>query len=236
MKGIEYDIHFLLLMYEDLGWGEIMSCFDKKKHRTVGRAINRLVKNHDIEYGKIRGKGKWERYFVKEEKTKNNLLHEVVDWKDKNNWKKLRVPVTQRYLSRCISEEIQFYRKEELREWNKVKKRKVPMVSYVFYHVAVIIMCLRWISQLTWAIRSGMLGNSKTKLALAYRNKERYEEFLQTLVYNLNERDEKIMKTVAKAIYHQTMDSLDFQTITMGTPKGKFVFQFDKKTKFKTKL
>jgi len=236
MKGIEHDIYFLLLMYEDLGWGEIIGCFEKKKERSVGRAIERLVKNHDIEYGKIRGKGKWPRYFVKEEKTKNNLLYEFVDFKDKKNWKHIRRPVTQRWLSREISSSIQFYRKEELKEWKKVKKGKVPMYSYVHYHVAVIIICLRWISQLTWAITSGMLGNSKTKLDLAIRNKARHEEFLQTLVYNLNRRDEKIMKTVAKAVYNQTMDSLDFQTMTMGTQKGKYIFQFDKKKKFKTKL
>ena len=70
-----------------------------------------------------------------------------------------------------------------------------------------------------------MLGNSKTKLELAKRNKARYEEFLEKIVYNLTARDEKIMKTVAKAIYHEIMDSLDYKSLTLGKRKGKLVFQ-----------
>jgi len=120
-------------------------------------------------------------------------------------------------------------------EWKKIKKTK-SNIFYVHYHVALIIYCLRWISQLTWAIKSGMLGNSKTKLALADRNKQRYEEFLETIVHNLTKRDEKIMKTVTKAIYHEIMDSLDFESVAMGTQEGKFVLQLGYKTKFKTKL
>ena len=109
------------------------------------------------------------------------------------------------------------------------------MIHYVSYHVALIADCLRWIIQLTWAINSGMLGNSEIKLELARKNKARYEEFLEQIVYNLNEKDEKIMRLVTKSIYNELMDSLDYKSISMGKEKGKLVFQLGYKTKFYTK-
>jgi len=96
MRGIEHEIYLLIITHEDMRRGEILNYFPKKKHRTVGRAIKRLVENNDIGYDKIRGRSKWKRYFLKEENTKDNLLLESVDWKDKNNWKHVRVPVTQK--------------------------------------------------------------------------------------------------------------------------------------------
>ena len=227
MKGIDHQIYLLIITHEHMGWGEILSYFPKKEHRTVARAINRLVKNNQIGCDRIRGKGKWKRYFLQEEDTKNNLLVETYKIKKGH----VRVPLTQRQLSKDISWYIQHYRKEELKEWKEFKKGK-EIIFYVGYHIALIADCLRWILQLTWAINSGMLGNSEIKLELAKRNKERYEEFLKKLVRNLNEKDEKIMKLVTKAIYHEIMDSLDYKTIRMGKQKGKLVFQLGYKTKF----
>lgn len=233
MKGIDYQIYLLIIVHENMGWGEILTYFPKKEHRTVGRAINRLVKNNMIGYDRIRGKGKWKRYFLQEENTKNNLLIEIVKG-NKKKWKHVRVPVTQRELSKGISWQIDFYRKEQLREWKRTKKTK-EMIYYVGYHVALIADCLRWILQLTWAINSGMLGNSEIKLELAKRNKARYEEFLKKIVYNLNEKDEKIMNLVTKAIYHEIMDSLDYKSLSMGKQKGKLIFQLGYETDGKTK-
>ena len=124
MKGIDQQIHLLIITHEDIGWGEILRHFPKKEHRNVGRAIKRLVENKDIEHDKIRGKGKWKRYFVKEENTKNNLLLEAVNG-NKKKWKYVRVPITQRKLSKGISESMQLYRKEELKEWKKNQKNKI---------------------------------------------------------------------------------------------------------------
>jgi len=106
MKGIDHQIYMLIIVHEDMGWGEILNYFPKKEHRTVGRAIKRLVENNEIGYDKIRGKGKWKRYFVKEENTKNNLLFEAVNG-NKKKWKYVRVPITQRKLSKGISESMQ---------------------------------------------------------------------------------------------------------------------------------
>jgi len=235
MKGIDHEIYLLILTHEDMRRGEILNYFPKEKHRTVGRAINRLVENNDIGYDKIRGKGKWKRYFLKEEKTKDNLLLDAIEG-NKKKWKHIRVPVTQKNLSELITQEIQFYRKIEL---DMVKKTKDPksIHDYISYNIAIIIKCLKWISQLTWAIKSGMLGNSEIKLALAERNKARYEELLSKVVYNLTRRSEphyeRLMKAISKLIYNEIMDTMIFEESTIGTgKKGKWFFQFNKKSKY----
>ena len=223
-----------IVIYGNLSMSELCEIFrETYSPRTIMRYTKELVESGKIEHGRIAKKGKRKRYFVKEENTKDNLLLQTVDWKDKNNWKHVGTPITQRHLSQYITETTHFYRKEELKEWKNFKKTK-QMIYYVGYHTALIAECLRWISQLTWAIKSGMLGNSKTKLDLANRNKERYEEFLEKIVYNLNSRDEKIMKLVAKAMYHEIMNSLDYRSITMGKRKGKLIVELGKKTKSKT--
>jgi len=207
--------------------------------RTIMRYTKELVDSGKIEHGRILKKGKRKRYFVREENTKDNLLHRTIKYKSKKNWKAFRTPVTQRQLSANLSWEMNFYRKEEAKEWKRFRKSSQEtkeMIHYVSYHIALIVSCLRWISQLTWAIQSGMLGNSQTKIALAYRNKERYEEFLEKLVYNLNSRDSKIMRAVSLAVYHEIMDSLDIKSTRLGKEKGKLIFQISKKYETKTKL
>jgi len=237
MKEIDHQIHLLIITHEDMKRGEILNHFPKDKHRTVGRAIKRLVENNDIGYGKIRGRGKLKRYFLKEEKTKDNLLLEAADYKDSKHWKNIRVPVTQKNLSELISSESKFYRSAELKTWKKVKDSN-SLHSYISYNIAIIIHCLKWISQLTWAINSGMLGNSKTKLELAFRNRERYEELLSKVVYNLTAKDEGMMKAISKLIYNEIMDTMIFEESTIGGKKigkkgkGKWFYQFNKKSKY----
>lgn len=207
--------------------------------RNIMRYTKELVNSGKIEHGRIAKQGKRKRYFVREENTKDNLLQRTVQFKSKDDWKAFRTPVTQRQLSANISWEMQFYRKNEMEEWKRFTKssqKTKDMIYYVSYHIALIVSCLRWISQLTWAIKSGMLGNSQSKLDLAYRNKERYEEFLEKIVYNLNSRDSKLMKTVSTAIYYEIMDSLDIKSTTLGKEKGKLIFQISKEYKLKTKL
>jgi len=219
MKGIDHQIYLLVITHEDMGWGEILSYFPKEEHRTVGRAIKRLVVNNVIEYSRIRGKGKWKRYFLKEEKTKNNLLLQAVKG-NKKKWKHVRVPVTQKNLSKFISQEIQFYRKEESDDWKNVKDAE-SLHRYISYNIAIIIHCLKWISQLTWAMNSGMLGNSETKLAIANRNKERYEDLLSKVVYNLTAKDKGMMKAISKLIYNEIMDTMIFEESTIGGGKNR---------------
>jgi len=236
MKEIDHQIYLLIITHEDMRRGEILSYFPKKIHRTVGRAIKRLVENNDIGYGKIRGRKKWKRYFLKEENTKDNLLLEAVEG-NKKKWKHIRVPVTQKNLSELISSTSKFYRSEELKISKKVKDSN-SLHHYISYNIATIIQCLKWISQLTWAINSGMLGNSKTKLELAVRNRERYEELLSKVVYNLTKTDKALMKAISKLIYNEIMDTMIFEESTLGGKKtgrkgkGKWFYQFNKKSKY----
>ena len=239
-RDIEHEIHLLLIENEVMRKGEILNHFDEKNHRTVGRSLKKLVEKGDIDYGKVRGsKGKWRKYFLKEEKTKDNLLIEAVRG-NKKKWKHIRIPVTQRNLSQLITSESKFYRNEELKEWKNVVKTWTgeSLHGYISYNIAVIILCLKWISQLTWAINSGMLGNSKTKLALANRNKARYEELLSKVIYNLTMKDERMMKAISKLIYNEIMDTMIFEESTIGSKKigkkgkGKWFYQFNKKSKY----
>lgn len=200
MKEIKQKIRYLLLACEDMRWGEIMSHFDKKEHRNVGRAIKEL-KINDIGYGKIRGKGKWPRYFIKEENTKQDLTIRVFKIKRKKYKRIIPDPkITQRNLSSLITEHIQFYK----RELKKLKKE--PDFNYYTFHISVISDCLASITQLTLAINSGMLGGSINKLELAKRNKERYEKFLQTLIYNIKTKNEKVGNNIIKATYNIIAD------------------------------
>ncbi len=86
------------------------------------------------------------------------------------------------------------------------RKKTKPDSNYYTYHVAIISDCLEWITKLTLAINSGMLGNSPNKLALAHRNRERYEEFLQKLIFNIKKKDEKLGNAIIRAIYHELVN------------------------------
>jgi len=200
---------------------EIQVNFPTLSPRTIMRKVQNLQKNVYIDHNIIRGKGKHKRYFIREENTKNNLLFRAFKIKGKN-YKEIRLPITQRELSRIITESIQFYN-------NELKKGKFEtMQDYVFYHIAIISTCLQWMSQLTWAINSGMLGDSKNKLELAYRNRQRYEEFLKKVIYNLKKVDEKIMNAITKAMYHALIDNHISSELTMGYDKGKIQVRINK--------
>jgi len=200
---------------------EIQANFPIVSPRTIMRKVQNLHKNEFIDHDIIRGKGKHKRYFIKEENTKKNLLIRSFKIKGKN-YKEIRPPITQRDLSRIITQSIQFYK-------NELKKVKSETTQdYVFYHIANISTCLQWMSQLTWAIHSGMLGDSKNNLELAYRNRQRYEEFLQKVIYNLKKVDEETMKAVSKAMYHALIDNHIFSELTMGYDKGKIQVRINK--------
>lgn len=203
---------------------EIQEKFQTLSARTIMRKVQNLKENNFIDHDIIWGKGKHKRYFIKEENTKNNLLIRAFTNKGKK-YKEIRPPISQRELSRMITESIQFYKKE-------LKKGKFESIQdYVFYHIAIISHCLEWMSQLTWAIHSGMLGDSKSKLELAYRNRQRYEEFLQKVIYNLKKVDEKVMNAVTKAMYHALIDNHIFSELTMGYDKGKLQVRINKSPK-----
>jgi len=145
---------------------------------------------------------------------------------NKKKYKIIKAAISQKELSSIITSKIKFYKKEI------VKGNFKNMQSFIFYHLAVSTDCIRWMSQITWAIHSGMLGNSNSNINLAYRNRERYEEFLRLVIYNLNKVDPSAMKTVTQAIYHILVDNPVIDELTVGREKGKVFLQLNKGEKF----
>jgi len=227
MKGFDTRIYAEIASSESMSMKEILSLYPKKQHQTVMRRLKWLVEHGYVAHETIRGSGsKWKRYFVKEENTKNKLLIRAVEG-NKKNYKIVKAPITQRNLSQLITSNIKFYRKEiAMRNFK-------DMGAFIFYHLATSTHCLRWMSQITWAIHSGMLGDSQSNIALAERNRARYEEFLQLVIHNLKKADPKAMKTITQAIYHILVDNPVIDEFTVGSDKGKVYLQLNKGQKFK---
>ena len=188
-----------LVIEEDLSMSEIQELFPKYSGRTIIREVTELLKAGKIEHKRIVRKGKRLRYCVNEENTKQDLTMRAFD---EENYKKgimqeIHPAITQRELSSVISMDIKHYNQE----LKKLKDK--PDSEYYSWHIVSISGCLEWITRLTFAITSGMLGDSPNKLALAQRNKEREEEFLQKLIFNIKSRDEKLGNKVLRAIYDE---------------------------------
>ena len=188
-----------IALNHDLSTEEILQKFDEKKRRTIFRRIKHLKETNQIKQVRIRKKGKRLRWIIPEEKGDDIWVRGVPEDFDRKNPRMINITVTQRNLSQMISEEKRFYQKE----LKKSKKNKEPYGNFVFYHVAVASGCMTKILQLTWAINAGVFSESENKLNLAIRNRERYEEFLNQIIYNLKARDEEKFKSISSTIYNQ---------------------------------
>jgi len=199
MKQLGHEIYMRIVIEQDMSMSEIQKSFTKISNRTIIREVKGLLYTGQITHGRIHGKGKRKRYFVKEENTKQNLTIRSFKIKGKS-YKEIRPTITQRNLSSLTTETTQHY-KQELK-----KLKNEPDSNYYTYHIAMISGCLEWVTKLTMAINSGMLGNSPNKLTLAHRNRERYEEFLQKLIFNIKKKDEKLGNEIIRAIYHELVN------------------------------
>jgi len=226
MREKDTQIYAIIASSDSWARNEILAKFPEKQHQTIMRGVSRLMEEGLVKHEKIRGKGKRPRYFVTEENTKNKLLIRAIEG-NKKNYKIIKAPITQRNLSQLITQSTKFYRKEI------VMRNFKDMQDFIFYHLAKSTHCLRWISQITWAIHSGMLGDSQSNITLAYRNRARYEEFLQQIIYNLKEADPKAMKAITQAIYHILVDNPVIDELTVSSGKGKVFLQLNKGQKFK---
>ena len=211
MRHLEAQIYIEISIHEDLSMSEIIKKIQGEKKTqeetlkpsriTIIRAVKSMKNQGLLKHGKIPKKRKRFRYSIKEDNTKQDLTKR--EYKFINKKPKRIIPdpkITQRNLSSMITREKQFYKKE------LEKLKKEPDYKYYIFHGDMIFHCLDWMTRLTWAINSGMLGDSKNKLELAKRNKERYEELLQTLVYNIKTRDEKKGNNTIKALYEILLD------------------------------
>ena len=209
----------------DLSTEEILQKFEKKKRRTVQRRIKYLKENNEILQIKIRKKGKRLRWIIPEEIGKNIWVRATPKKFNRKKPRIVNMTVTQRYLSQMITAEKKFYKKQL-----KISKKE-PYDQFVFWHMAMASNCMELNLQLTWAINAGVFSDSKNKLTLAYRNRERYEDFLNQIIYNLRVRDEKKFKTISSTVYNLlTHSSLmekvfypnaDWQPRELAFPKAK---------------
>jgi len=183
----------------DVSASDILKEFHYISKRNIFRRLKNLRENGNLIHGRIRGKGKRPRYSIPEEKGTDIWVRAIPHDFDRKNPRIINAKVTQRNLSQMISEAKRFYQ-EELK---KSKKKKEPYDRFVLYHIAVASTCMTWILQLTWAINAGVFSKSNNKLNLAYRNRERYEEFLSQIIYNLKIRDEETFKSISSTIYNE---------------------------------
>jgi len=209
MKPLEAQIYIEISIHENMSMSEIIKKIQNDKIKEISkisrisiiRAVNNMKNQGFLNHDKIPKKGKRFRYSINEDSTKQDLTKRDYKFRNKK-WKRI-IPnpkITQRNLSSMITLEKQLYNKE------LKKLKKEPDYKYYIYHDEMIFNCLDWIIRLTLAINSGMLGDSKNKLELANRNKERYEEFLRTLVYNMKTRDEKTGIDTIKSLYEILLD------------------------------
>lgn len=243
MKESQDEIYaWMTPLTEGASMSDIQKEFPESKKKTIIRHVKDLVKNGYVKHDRIYGKGKRKRYFVNEENTKNLLLVKAAKVKgetqkeqllnlERKKYKEVKLPITQRNLSIAITEEINLYKQE------MANRNLKPWDDFIFYHIAQITHCLLWISQITWAINSGMLGDSKFNIALAYENRKRYEKFLiEKIIYNLKETHPEIMKALTQAIYHLLTDNQLIREVTIDTNTRKPYLMLNKGKKFKIKL
>jgi len=211
MRGLAYKIYMAIVIKEDMSMSEIQADFEKVSPRTIIRAVQELVQTGQIEHKKIHGKGKRPRYSIKEENTKQDLTMRCFDQElvKLKIYEPIRATITQRELSAMITEEIKFYRKE----FTRIKDNQDA--HYYLYHIALVGNCLEWNMKLTLAINSGMLGVSSNKLNIAQRNKERYEKFLQKLIFNIKKYDEELGNKILRAIYNKLEDTWLLEKINL---------------------
>jgi len=210
MKALGYQIYMAVILKEHMSMGEIQSECLASPSRSVIRAVNDLVESGILEHKRIPKQGKRKRYTIKEEKIKTDMTIRAFPEKamkkglsvDEILALQIRPKITQRNLSKLITKHFQFYRKDFAHQ-----KQFDENTHYYFWHIHQITDALEWITKLTLAINSGMLGDSPNKLDLARRNRERYEEYLQLMCTNIKAYSEKNGNNMINGIYDELVNT-----------------------------
>jgi len=89
----------------------------------------------------------------------------------------------------------------------KLKKMKEEWKeNFVWIQYYEMLKLVQFITNLEWALRTGMLGSGKGKRKLAERNIAKAERLLERMSNDLKEHDEKIWKQVVISIYNKLED------------------------------
>jgi hypothetical protein len=210
LEQIDGKIMLFLSTVDSAAMKEIQTYLKNDNPRTILRHVKDLYNNGTLDHKKVRGKGKHLRYSILEEDFKSDHPFEIVDTDkngkpkiDKNGkYKKIIVQVTQKNITDLISQKRKFY----YAEFKKLESDKKTQ-EFIDYHIALIFGLLEEITLLSLSINSGALGYSTSKQRLARENRYRYEEFLESLIKNLYERDEKRAPYIIGTIYRIVMDT-----------------------------
>jgi len=114
--------------------------------------------------------------------------------------------ITQSGLSILISGEKKIYQ-----TYSHKRKFLKNSEDRFYWHMVMISHCLNRINMLTWAINSELLGTSERKNELAHINLEKYNDFLQTIFFNLKDEYPDTINNISRNTYEliQTMSLLE---------------------------
>jgi len=85
----------------------------------------------------------------------------------------------------------------------KLKKMKEEWKeNFAWIQLYDMFQCVQWITNMEWALRTGMLGSGKGKRNIAERNLAKLEDLLEEMSKDLKEHDEQIWKQVLGSVFN----------------------------------
>jgi len=199
--------------------------------RQTIRIVQRLEEDALIKKRRIKGKRKQQGYTINE---KN--IETISDiWfnfpKSKHNKKAFRQYWGQYEIGSYLDLWTRRYRDSlviKSKDSKKLKKMKeVWKEQFVWNQYHDMLKCVQQITNIEWALRTGLLGSGIGKRNLAERNISKLEALLEEMSTDLKEHDKKIWKQVLVSVYNTLEDyrgtTIDHQfSPNQNLPKTKF--------------
>jgi len=193
---------------------QIQDFFAKKPYLISPRQTIRIIQGLEeegwIKKARIKGKRKQKGYTINE---KN--IETISDmWfnfpKSKHNKKASRDYWNQYQIGNFLDLWTRRYRDSLVikpRDSKKLKKMKeVWKEQFAWNQYHDMLKCVQEITNIEWALRTGLLGSGKGKRKLAERNITKLEAMLEEMSKDLKEYDKKIWKQVLISIYNTLED------------------------------
>jgi len=193
---------------------QIQDFFVKQPYPISPRQTIRIVQGLEdeelIKKRRIKGKRKQQGYTINEK----NLEAVSEMWfnfpKSKHNKKAFRDYWGQYEMGQFIDIWDERYRDSlVIKKGDSKKLKKLKEVwkeQFVWNQYHDMLKVVQHITNIEWALRTGMLGSAKGKINLAERNIAKLEKLLARMSKDLKEHDEKIWKQVLISIYNKLED------------------------------
>jgi len=193
---------------------QIQDFFAKKPYFISPRQTIRIVQGLEeegwIKKARVTGKRKQKGYTINEKNIET--ISEM--WfnfpKSKHNKKAFRDYASQYKIGNFIDLWTRRYRDSLVikpRDSKKLKKMKeVWKELFAWNQFHDMLKCVQQITNIEWALRTGLLGSGKGKRKLAERNIAKLEALLEEMSKDLKEHDKKIWKQVLISIYNTLED------------------------------